>query len=107
MNFRIRKVICKNCNTENYSDAPFCIKCGGSLISEKKSGNPVFFLAAALFAALQLLFSSGDDGISYFQYLVFFCAFFPAMWVAVRWLKKTGEITVLDQDTLKNSNQKL
>ncbi|MGD2249898.1 MAG: zinc ribbon domain-containing protein [Candidatus Methanofastidiosia archaeon] len=110
MNFRIKKVLCKNCGAENYPDAPFCIKCGGSLISEPKPKTPAmaFFLLATVLAAIQFIDGVSEDSVSSLWSLVYLVGFLIAMWMAMKGLSSTGEIIVNDQGPMsENGNQKL
>ncbi|MGD2249899.1 MAG: zinc ribbon domain-containing protein [Candidatus Methanofastidiosia archaeon] len=97
MNFRIKKVLCKNCGAENYPDAPFCIKCGGSFISKTESKNPILIIiAAGVIGVFELLSAASDDNWKYFHYLFFFIAILPGVWIAIKTLSKTGELTLTD-----------
>jgi uncharacterized membrane protein YvbJ len=100
MNLRMGKVTCTKCGLENYSDAPFCIKCGKNLISETKpktSAIAIYLFTAAL-AAIQFIEEVSDDGVSSLWSLVYLVAFFGAMWMVMKRFSNTGEIMVTDQE---------
>jgi hypothetical protein len=105
------KVLCKNCGLENYPDAPFCIKCGGSLISETKPKTPAiaFLLLAAVLAAIQFIEEVSDDSVSSLWSLVYLGGFLITMWMATRGLSSTGEIRIPDLESKPEigDNQKL